>query len=84
MPDKTPGTGRVYGTFARTPPRESHVEGTNPPEMGLPPPIHSVPEQPEPEEEPAPRRGDFRSRSSFALPPPALAAPQETVSPSYS
>jgi hypothetical protein len=81
--NKTPGSGavhgRVYGTFLRTPPREPHLESTNPPDVRLPPPIQSVPEQPEPEDR-APNRGDLRSRSSFALPPPALPAVQKAVS----
>jgi hypothetical protein len=77
--NNTPGigpSGRVYGTFS---PRESNLEGTNPPEMRLPPPIQSVPEQPEPEEASAPRRGHFLARSSFALPPPALPTPHAAV-----
>lgn len=90
--NKTPGagpSGKVYGTFTRTPPREPHLEGTNPPEMGLPLPVQSVPEQPEPKEEQPRGRSDFASRSSFALPPPALPPPalpppQETVSPFHS
>ena len=65
----------------KTPPRETHLEGANYPEMGLPLPIQTVPEQPKPEEGQAPGRSLFRSRSSFALPPPALPPPQETVSP---
>lgn len=80
--DKTPVaglSGRVYGTFVPTPTRGSNLEGTSPPEFRLPPPIQNVPEQREPEEARAPRR----RKSSFALPPPALPAPQETVSASH-
>jgi hypothetical protein len=81
--NKTPRSGavhgRVYGTFLRTPPREPHLEGTNPPDVKLPSPIQSVPEQPGPEDR-APHRGDLRSRSSFALPPPALPVVQKAVS----
>jgi len=86
--NRTPGTGpsgRVYGTFPRTPSRESNLlEGASPPEMRLPSPIQSVPEHSEPEEALAPRRSHFLARSSFALPPPALPAPQEAVSASHS
>lgn len=86
--NKTPNTtssGRVYGTFMRTPSRGSYFEGTSPPEMRLPPPIQRVQEQPGPDEARTPRR----RRSSFALPPPALPppalpAPQVTVSASHS
>lgn len=72
-------SGRAYGTFFPTPPRGSNLEGTSPPDFKLPPPIQNVPEQREPEEIRAPRR----RKSSFALPPPALPAPQETVGASH-
>lgn len=73
-------SGRVYGTFMLTPTRGSNLEGTSPPEMRLPSPIQSVQEHPQPEA-PSARR---RSRSSFALPPPALPTPQVSVSASHS
>jgi hypothetical protein len=79
IPNKTPNTGSVYRTLLRTPTCGSNFEDTIPTEMRLPLPMQSVQEQPEPEEAPTPRH-----RTSFALPPPALPAPQVTVSASHS
>jgi hypothetical protein len=79
IPGSGTATGRVYRGILRSPGREPHLENTNSPDMRLPSPIQSIPEQPEPED-PAPRRSDLHSMRSFALPPPALPVVQEIVS----